>query len=176
MFSHLKILDQLVDAIYFGRPGRCGECKGGRLIPTDSGYKCIGNLTEWTRCMFTTQSPIRSKFGLGPEFSDDNLLLVDWAVYLTVMKKSDSLLWNAFRRTVYFFQQLKIIRNGRNNCFLEFRLVKCCPFETSALSHWCKIIAFTYLKQAKYGQSRRRLYGSKYRRTGLILIIEKNVL
>ena len=68
------IVDVLADAISFGVPQACKDCDGGLLTISSHGYKCTGQLTEWTRCMFEIQTPLRTKLKLSYSFDDDAVL------------------------------------------------------------------------------------------------------
>lgn len=57
-----KILDRLADAMAFGSLLPCPECKDGQLALDSGGYRCHGNLTEWTKCSYFTTSPKRKPF------------------------------------------------------------------------------------------------------------------
>ncbi|KAL7677668.1 hypothetical protein ACOME3_003908 [Neoechinorhynchus agilis] len=62
------LLEALVDRIMFGCLPKCPECSG--LLTNDPyGYKCTGNLTEWTKCMYITTEPVgkRMKIKLDDE-------------------------------------------------------------------------------------------------------------
>ncbi|KAK7474692.1 hypothetical protein BaRGS_00034057 [Batillaria attramentaria] len=65
-----KLLDAVSDCLAFGAIDRCPECKEGQLVYTPEGYKCTGNVTEWTKCMFITKSPKRRAFKVPSEFHD----------------------------------------------------------------------------------------------------------
>ena len=56
------IIDRLADAIYFGALKPCIKCNGQLAYTSGFGYKCTGNLTEWTKCEYVTQDPKRKKF------------------------------------------------------------------------------------------------------------------
>nr|XP_034188082.1 poly [ADP-ribose] polymerase [Osmia lignaria] len=56
------IIDRLADAIYFGALKPCTKCNGQLAYTSGIGYKCTGNLTEWTKCEYVTQDPKRKKF------------------------------------------------------------------------------------------------------------------
>ncbi|XP_076760551.1 poly-(ADP-ribose) polymerase [Xylocopa sonorina] len=56
------IIDRLSDAIYFGTLKPCLKCNGQLVYQSGLGYKCTGNLTEWTKCENVIQDPKRKKF------------------------------------------------------------------------------------------------------------------
>ncbi|NP_001191521.1 poly-(ADP-ribose) polymerase I [Aplysia californica] len=65
-----KVLDTVADCLAFGSLDKCLECKDGQLYYTAEGYKCSGNVTEWTKCMNTTKVPKRRAFKVPKEFHD----------------------------------------------------------------------------------------------------------
>ncbi|KAL8613750.1 hypothetical protein ACOMHN_029607 [Nucella lapillus] len=69
-----KLLDAMSDCLTFGALDPCPECKGGQLVYTPEGYKCTGNMTEWTKCMHITKKPSRRAFKVPPEFHDVDFL------------------------------------------------------------------------------------------------------
>lgn len=52
------IIDRLSDAIYFGALKPCPKCSGQFVYHSGIGYKCTGDLTEWTKCENITQDPL----------------------------------------------------------------------------------------------------------------------
>lgn len=50
------IVDRVSDGMAFGALQPCGQCQG-QLVLKDDAYTCTGNITAWTKCSFTTQSP-----------------------------------------------------------------------------------------------------------------------
>ncbi|PVD25807.1 hypothetical protein C0Q70_13469 [Pomacea canaliculata] len=69
-----KLLDAIADCLAFGALGKCPECEEGQLVYTPEGYKCTGNVTEWTKCMFLTKAPKRKAFKVPKEFHDVEFL------------------------------------------------------------------------------------------------------
>lgn len=68
------MLDRLSDAMTFGCPSPCKECKGGQLVfRTGVGYQCTGDLTEWTKCQYNTLEPERRPFKIPKDFEHDEL-------------------------------------------------------------------------------------------------------
>ncbi|XP_069116799.1 poly [ADP-ribose] polymerase 1-like [Argopecten irradians] len=65
-----RLLDACADAMVFGALERCPECKKGQLVYSAVGYKCTGNMTEWTKCMYVTKTPKRKNFKVPKEFHD----------------------------------------------------------------------------------------------------------
>lgn len=69
-----NMLDRLSDAMTFGCPSPCKECKGGQLVfRTGVGYQCTGDLTEWTKCQYNTLEPERRPFKIPKDFEHDEL-------------------------------------------------------------------------------------------------------
>ncbi|XP_055492366.1 poly [ADP-ribose] polymerase 1 [Leucoraja erinacea] len=50
------IVDRVSDGMAFGALQPCGQCQG-QMVLKDDAYTCTGNITAWTKCSFTTQSP-----------------------------------------------------------------------------------------------------------------------
>jgi poly [ADP-ribose] polymerase len=43
----------------FGSLQPCAECKG-QLVFKGNAYYCSGDISAWTKCVFTTKSPVRT--------------------------------------------------------------------------------------------------------------------
>lgn len=56
------ILDRLTDMVCFGALKPCPKCSGQLVYQSGLGYKCSGDLTEWTKCEYVTQNPKRKQF------------------------------------------------------------------------------------------------------------------
>ncbi|RZB77497.1 poly-(ADP-ribose) polymerase [Asbolus verrucosus] len=65
-----RILDRLADIITFGALLPCTVCKRGQLVFDKFGYKCRGNLTEWTKCNTIEREPKRKPFTVPLEFAE----------------------------------------------------------------------------------------------------------
>ncbi|XP_076464586.1 poly [ADP-ribose] polymerase 1-like [Babylonia areolata] len=65
-----KLLEAVSDCLVFGALDPCAECKDGQLYYSPEGYKCSGNVTEWTKCMHITKTPKRHAFKVPTEFHD----------------------------------------------------------------------------------------------------------
>ncbi|CAF0974380.1 unnamed protein product [Adineta steineri] len=59
--SHL--IDTVADCMAFGSLEHCPEC-GGFLIFNYTCYRCTGDVTEWTKCSYTTTTPTRKLFDI----------------------------------------------------------------------------------------------------------------
>ncbi|EFN84955.1 poly [ADP-ribose] polymerase [Harpegnathos saltator] len=66
-----NILSLLSDILYFGALEPCPKCKGQLLYNTGLGYKCTGNITEWTKCEYVTQEPKRKKSEIPSDMKED---------------------------------------------------------------------------------------------------------
>jgi poly [ADP-ribose] polymerase 1 len=65
-------LTQLCDAMYFGPLKKCPECVHGQLMLRSRAYYCTGNITEWTKCTYKTQDPLRlNEFEINRDFRDE---------------------------------------------------------------------------------------------------------
>lgn len=66
----LQIKDRLSDAIYFGTLKPCPKCSGQLVYKSGTGYKCSGDMTEWTKCENVTQDPKRKKFSIPSDLKE----------------------------------------------------------------------------------------------------------
>lgn len=66
-----NILSLLSDVLYFGALQPCPKCKGQLIYHSGSGYKCTGNVTEWTKCDYVTQDPKRKKCIIPNDMKED---------------------------------------------------------------------------------------------------------
>ena len=59
-----RILDRLADCMTFGALVKCNECSSGGQFVFQSGvgYKCQGDMSEWTKCQVVTANPKRGAF------------------------------------------------------------------------------------------------------------------
>ncbi|XP_053972152.1 poly [ADP-ribose] polymerase [Hylaeus volcanicus] len=64
------ILDRLSDVICFGALKPCPKCSGQLVYTSGVGYKCTGDLTEWTKCEYTTQDPKRKKVSIPSDLKE----------------------------------------------------------------------------------------------------------
>ncbi|XP_063361002.1 poly [ADP-ribose] polymerase [Cydia amplana] len=61
--------DLLADIIAFGALEPCPECKGQLVLDT-FGYKCTGDVSEWTKCSYVTKEPQRKPMKVPAAFKD----------------------------------------------------------------------------------------------------------
>ncbi|XP_069975958.1 poly [ADP-ribose] polymerase 1-like [Penaeus vannamei] len=67
-----KMLDVIVDGMTFGALEPCEVCPDGRLsYESGKGYKCHGNLTEWTKCTNLVKEPKRRPFKIPEELKNN---------------------------------------------------------------------------------------------------------
>ena len=52
------MLDRIADGMTFGALKRCPTC-GGQLAISTQSYVCEGDLSEWSKCMYSTSDPER---------------------------------------------------------------------------------------------------------------------
>ncbi|XP_020719447.2 poly [ADP-ribose] polymerase isoform X1 [Bombus terrestris] len=64
------IIDRLSDAICFGALKPCPKCNGQLVYNSGTGYKCTGDLTEWTKCENVMQDPKRKKFVISSDIKE----------------------------------------------------------------------------------------------------------
>ncbi|CAF0799258.1 unnamed protein product [Adineta ricciae] len=58
-----NLIDAVTDCMAFGALEPCPDCSG-HLVFNYTNYRCTGNLTEWTKCSYTTQTPKRKPFAI----------------------------------------------------------------------------------------------------------------
>ncbi|CAG9783197.1 unnamed protein product [Diatraea saccharalis] len=68
-----ECLDRLADCMAFGALEPCPECKQGQLVLDTFGYKCTGNISEWTKCSFVTQNPKRKPMAVPKAFKKSSV-------------------------------------------------------------------------------------------------------
>ncbi|CAF0861684.1 unnamed protein product [Rotaria sordida] len=56
-----NLIDAVTDCMAFGALEPCPECNGF-LVFNYTNYRCTGNITEWTKCFYSTQLPKRKSF------------------------------------------------------------------------------------------------------------------
>ncbi|XP_047526673.1 poly [ADP-ribose] polymerase [Vanessa atalanta] len=64
-----ECLDHLADIMTFGVPEPCPDCKGQLVLDTFY-YKCTGNISEWSKCRYTTKTPKRKTMKVPKAFQD----------------------------------------------------------------------------------------------------------
>ncbi|XP_073951356.1 poly-(ADP-ribose) polymerase [Choristoneura fumiferana] len=64
--------DSIADMMAFGALLPCPECKNGQLVLDTFGYKCTGNVSEWTKCSYVTQDPKRKAMKVPKEFKESS--------------------------------------------------------------------------------------------------------
>ncbi|XP_072940740.1 poly [ADP-ribose] polymerase [Epargyreus clarus] len=52
-----ECMDRIADCMTFGALQPCPQCKRGQLVLDTFYYKCTGNISEWTKCTYTTKVP-----------------------------------------------------------------------------------------------------------------------
>ncbi|XP_075970335.1 poly-(ADP-ribose) polymerase [Anticarsia gemmatalis] len=68
-----ECLDRVADMMAFGALEPCTECKNGQLVLDTTGYKCTGNLSEWTKCSAVTQTPSRVPMKIPSSYKDGSI-------------------------------------------------------------------------------------------------------
>ena len=53
-----QLLDCCVDGMMFGALKPCPECRG-QLVIGNYSYHCTGNISSWTKCVYSTVEPSR---------------------------------------------------------------------------------------------------------------------
>lgn len=57
-----RLRDALSDQLVFGALPTCTKCSGQFRFKSGIGYRCMGNITEWTKCENIVVDPKRTKF------------------------------------------------------------------------------------------------------------------
>lgn len=61
--SRQEIVEAVADQLVFGALPICFKCLGFNYVfESGVGYRCMGNLTEWTKCKNVSVYPVRTKF------------------------------------------------------------------------------------------------------------------
>lgn len=63
-------MDHVSDLLTFGALKPCPKCSGQLVYVSGLGYKCNGNVTEWTKCEYVTQDPKRKKCSVPEELKN----------------------------------------------------------------------------------------------------------
>jgi len=67
-----RALDRLSDIMTFGALEPCMECSGGQLVyQSGVGYKCQGDLSEWTKCQVKSVNPKRREFKVPSDYKQE---------------------------------------------------------------------------------------------------------
>lgn len=67
-----SMLDRCADFIAFGAISKCPRCKKGDFVFEKHGYRCNGQLDEWTECKNFQESPIRFKCKVSDSLQKSN--------------------------------------------------------------------------------------------------------
>ncbi|RWR99229.1 Poly [ADP-ribose] polymerase 1-like protein, partial [Dinothrombium tinctorium] len=68
--SNSSKYERLADCMVFGALEKCPECKNGQLVFRIAGYICTGHISEWTTCLYQTQTPARKSFKIPEDIRD----------------------------------------------------------------------------------------------------------
>lgn len=68
IFFTTQILSHLTDIIYFGALPPCSVCKNGKFVFDNSGYRCTGYDSVWSKCVNTVKSPARVAVEIPAEY------------------------------------------------------------------------------------------------------------
>jgi len=67
-----RALDRLCDIMTFGSLEPCTECGGGQFVyQSGVGYRCQGDLSEWTKCQVVSLEPKRRDFKVPGDFKQE---------------------------------------------------------------------------------------------------------
>ncbi|XP_011308727.1 poly [ADP-ribose] polymerase [Fopius arisanus] len=73
-----QLLNNLADRMIFGAVKPCKKCSGACNFVSGVGYKCKGDLTEWTKCEEVTQDPERVKFKIPDDIRESIPFLLEF--------------------------------------------------------------------------------------------------
>ena len=66
-------LDRLCDIMTFGALERCKECGNGQFVyQSGVGYRCQGDMSEWTKCSVVSQDPARRDFKVPKDYKQEH--------------------------------------------------------------------------------------------------------
>ncbi|XP_070578606.1 poly [ADP-ribose] polymerase 1-like [Ptychodera flava] len=68
------LLDAVADGMAFGALEKCPECTRGQLVIRSDSYHCTGNLTSWTKCMYTSKEPAKKAWVTPDSFKEIKFL------------------------------------------------------------------------------------------------------
>ncbi|CAM4799055.1 unnamed protein product [Rotaria magnacalcarata] len=70
VFGESNLIEAVTDCMAFGALEPCPEC-GGCLVFNYTNYRCTGNVTEWTKCSYSTQLPRRKSFEIPDKIKEN---------------------------------------------------------------------------------------------------------
>ncbi|KAF7995153.1 hypothetical protein HCN44_004625 [Aphidius gifuensis] len=73
-----RIIENLADLMCFGVPSPCDKCNGNLKYKSGVGYKCTGDLDEWTKCENVNIDPPKKKFKVPSHMKKDNIFLTTY--------------------------------------------------------------------------------------------------
>ena len=100
-----KKLEVLADAMAFGRPVGCPVC-GGYLRYKLSHYECRGNINEWEKCSYETETPERTPFIIPEHMKESYNFLKSYKPKTGVRVHSSKMKHNAEERRKQQLAQL----------------------------------------------------------------------
>ena len=66
----LQLLDCCADGMVFGALQPCPECKG-QLVCGNYSYHCTGNISSWTKCVYSSTEPERKPWTVPAELREE---------------------------------------------------------------------------------------------------------
>ncbi|CAM4960663.1 unnamed protein product [Rotaria socialis] len=70
VFGESNLIEAVTDCMAFGALEPCPECRGC-LVFNYTNYRCTGNVTEWTKCSYSTQLPKRKPFEISDKIKEN---------------------------------------------------------------------------------------------------------
>ncbi|CAF1311166.1 unnamed protein product [Rotaria sp. Silwood1] len=92
-----NLIDAVTDCMAFGALEPCPECNGC-LVFNYTNYRCTGNITEWTKCSYSTKLPQRRSFEIPDKIKENYDILPDYDPKLPLNGYSVALLGRLSKR------------------------------------------------------------------------------
>lgn len=73
-----ELFEALADRLAFGALLPCSICTGQFTFKPGLGYKCLGDISEWTKCVNVTVDPKRRKFSIPEVYEDKYYFLLEY--------------------------------------------------------------------------------------------------
>ncbi|CAF5030062.1 unnamed protein product, partial [Rotaria sp. Silwood1] len=101
-----SLIEAVADIMVFGALEPCPECDGF-LVFNYTSYCCTGNITEWTKCLYTTNLPKRREFEIPDKIKEEYDMLPDYDSKLPLNGYSVALIGRLSKRTSILKKQIE---------------------------------------------------------------------
>ncbi|CAF3938965.1 unnamed protein product [Rotaria sp. Silwood2] len=101
-----NLIDAVTDCMAFGALEPCPECNGF-LVFNYTNFRCTGNITEWTKCSYSTQLPKRRSFEIPDKIKENYDILPDYNPKLPLSGYSIALVGRLSKRTRTLQKQIE---------------------------------------------------------------------